>query len=158
MHSLFKTSETWLQNNRESQFLQFQDRKLLERSSYKCYRSWQSTLSKVDSKSTALTYVSVLMWTISGRRLRMEWISQQAFGLQQTDADDDDDNQRQNLVPDETGTRSVWQTRHKSEPHFGSRSMAPFSGTCVMGLRRVDGKWSTGLIGCVHNQQPDRSD
>ena len=45
----------------------------------------------VDSTSIALTYVSVLMWTISGRQLRMEWISQQAIGLQQTDADDDDD-------------------------------------------------------------------
>jgi len=51
----------------------------------------QSTLSKVDSTSIALSYVSVLIWTISGRRLRMEWISQQAFGLQQTDADDDDE-------------------------------------------------------------------
>jgi len=35
------------------------------------------------------------MWTISGRQLRMEWTSQQAFGLQQTvtDADDDDDDE-----------------------------------------------------------------
>jgi len=38
------------------------------------------------------------MWTISGRQLRMEWISQQAFGLQQTDADDDDDDDDDNLL------------------------------------------------------------